>query len=306
MFSLTKKRWQWAALVLLAFIWGCSFILMKKGLDAFTDVQVAAIRIFFAFVVLLPFSIRVIKKLNKHRSTFLFVSGLIGNLIPAFLFTYAETGISSSLAGILNSLSPFFTLVVGIIVFKNRPGLMQYLGIFIGLVGAILLVTNGDFSSVGAINFYALVVVFATLLYGINSNVIKFKLEGLTGIEITSLAFMFVGPIAGVILFSTDLSPAVNSPKFWSSLLAVLALSIFGSVLSLFVYNNLIHRTSAIFATSTTYIIPIFALMWGILDGETLSGLQVVSMLVIITGVYLVNVKSKKVKVLKEQSAVSS
>lgn len=273
---------------------------MKKGLDAFTDVQVAAIRIFFAFVVLLPFSIRGIKKLTKQNSIYLTLSGLIGNLIPAFLFTYAETGISSSLAGILNSLSPFFTLVVGIIVFKNRPGLMQYLGIFIGLAGAILLVTNGDFSSVGAINFYALVVVFATLLYGINSNLIKFKLVGLNGIEITSLAFMFVGPIAGVILFSTDLSPAVQSPKFWSSLLAVLALSIFGSVLSLFVYNNLIHRTSAIFATSTTYIIPIFALMWGILDGETLSGLQVVSMLVIITGVYLVNVKSKKVKVIKE------
>jgi len=300
MFSLTKKRWQWAALVLLAFIWGCSFILMKKGLDAFTDVQVAAIRIFFAFIVLLPFSIRGIKKLTKQNSIYLTLSGLIGNLIPAFLFTYAETGISSSLAGILNSLSPFFTLVVGIIVFKNRPGYMQYLGIFIGLVGAIMLVTNGDFSSVGAINFYALVVVFATLLYGINSNLIKFKLVGLNGLEITSLAFMFVGPIAGVILFSTDLSPAIQSPKFGSSLIAVLALSTFGSVLSLFVYNNLIHRTSAIFATSTTYIIPIFALMWGILDGESLSGLQVISMLVIITGVYLVNVKSKMVKVIKE------
>jgi drug/metabolite transporter (DMT)-like permease len=300
MFSLTKKRWQWAAMLLLAFIWGCSFILMKKGLDAFSDVQVAAIRIFFAFIVLLPIALLNLKKLTLHYSIFLATSGLVGNLIPAFLFTYAETGISSSLAGILNSLSPFFTLAIGITVFKNRPGLMQYLGILIGLIGAILLVTNGDFNSIGAINHFALLVVFATFLYGINSNVIKYKLVGLNGIEIASFVFIFVGPIAGIILFSTDLSPAIQSPKFWSSLLAVIALSTFGSVLSLFVYNNLIHRTNAIFATSTTYIIPIFALMWGILDGESISGLQVISMLVIITGVYLVNVKSKKVKVIEE------
>lgn len=299
MFSLTKKRWQWAAMILLAFIWGCSFILMKKGMVSFSDVQVAAIRIFFGFVVLLPFAIRSFKKLNPQNAKALAISGLIGNLIPAFLFTYAETSISSSLAGILNSLSPFFTLMVGILFFKNRPGFLQYTGIIIGFLGAVLLVTNGSFSSLNDINIYALVVVFATLLYGINSNVIRHKLVGLSGVEITSLAFMFIGPFAGIILFSTDLRPAISSPDFWSSLAAVLALSIFGSVLSLFVYNNLIHHTSAIFATSVTYIIPIFALMWGMLDGESLGILQVISMLVILSGVYLVNSKWTSAKLIK-------
>lgn len=293
MLSLEKKRWQWAAMLFLAFIWGCSFILMKKGMEALTDVQVAGCRIFVAFVIMLPIAIRSLKKLTKQNALYLFLSGLLGNLIPAFLFTYAETGISSSLAGILNSLSPFFTLLSGILIFKNRPGVMQYVGISIGLIGAVMLVTNGNFSSVGAINIYALMVVLATLFYGINSNLIKFKLVGLNGVEITALAFMLVGPIAGAILFSTDLSPAIHSPKFLSSLLAVMALSIFGSVLTLFVYNNLIHKTSAIFATSVTYIIPIFALMWGIIDGESISGLQVISMVVIVTGVYLVNAKRK-------------
>lgn len=296
MFSLTKKRWQWAAMLLLAFIWGCSFILMKKGMVAFTDVQVAAIRIFFGFIVLLPFAIRSFKKLTPQNAKSLALSGLIGNLIPAFLFTYAETSLSSSLAGILNSLSPFFTLVAGIIIFKNRPSFLQYLGIFIGFIGAVLLVSNGNFSSLNDINFYALVVVFATLLYGINSNLIRHKLVGLSGIEITSLAFMFVGPFAGIILFSTNLSPAIHSQYFWSSLLAVLALSLFGSVLSLFVYNSLIHHTSAIFATSVTYIIPVFALMWGLLDGETLSILQIISMVIILTGVYIVNIKLTRAK----------
>lgn len=296
MFSLTKKRWQWAAMLLLAFIWGCSFILMKKGMVSFTDVQVAAIRIFFGFIVLLPFAIRSFKKLTPQNAKSLALSGLIGNLIPAFLFTYAETSISSSLAGILNSLSPFFTLMAGIVIFKNRPGFLQYLGIIIGFLGAVLLVSNGNFSSINDINFYSLIVVLATLLYGINSNLIRHKLVGLSGIEITALAFMFVGPIAGIVLFSTDLRPAINSPHFWSSLLAILALSLFGSVLSLFVYNSLIHHTSAIFATSVTYIIPVFALMWGILDGETLSPLQVISMIIILTGVYIVNSKLTKPK----------
>jgi len=273
--------------------------LMKKGLVSFTHVQVASIRIFFSFLVLLPFAINSFKKLTRQNAIFLGVSGLIGNLIPAFLFTFAQTHISSSLAGILNSLSPFFTLVVGVLIFKTKPRFLQYLGIFIGLVGAVLLVSNGNFSSFQDINIYALLVVFATFLYGTNSNIIKSKLVGLSGVEITSLAFMFIGPFAGVILFSTDLSPAYNSQFFWTSLAAVLALAIFGSVLSLFVYNSLIHHTSAIFATSVTYIMPIFALMWGILDGESLSILQIISMVVILTGVYLVNTRLGKAKIIQ-------
>ncbi len=303
MFSLSKKRWQWAAMLLLAFIWGCSFILMKKGLVSFTYIQVASIRIFLSFLILIPFAIRSFRKINSNNYKFLAISGIIGNLLPAYLFTFAQTNLSSSVAGILNSLSPFFTLMVGIAIFKNRPGILQYVGIFIGLIGAVLLISNGNFSSFKDINLYALLIVFATLLYGTNSNVISHKLVGLSGIEITSLAFMFIGPFAGIVLFSTDLSPALNSPHFGNSLLAIIALAVFGSVLSLFVYNSLIHHTSALFATSVTYIMPIFALMWGVLDGESLGILQIVSMLVILFGVYLVNSRLLKSKIQKKASS---
>jgi len=289
-------------MLLLAFIWGGSFILMKKGLISFTHVQVASIRIFFSFIILIPFALNSLKKLTSYNYKYLAISGIIGNLLPAYLFTFAQTNISSSIAGILNSLSPFFTLIVGIIVFKNRPGILQYIGIFIGLIGAVLLISNGNFSSFRDINIYALLIVFATLLYGTNSNIISHHLVGLSGIEITSLAFMFIGPFAGIVLFTTDLSPALNSPHFVSSLLAIIALSVFGSVLSLFVYNTLIHHTGALFATSVTYIMPIFALMWGVLDGETLGALQIISMLVILFGVYLVNSKLINSKIIKRSS----
>ncbi len=269
---------------------------MKKGLLAFSFIQVASIRIFFGALILAPLSIKNIKKVSKDNVVFLLLSGILGNFFPAFLFTLAETNLSSSLAGILNSLTPFFTLLIGVVLFKSRPGVLQYLGIFIGLIGAVLLITNGNFSSFHDINYFALFIVLATLMYGINGNIIHFKLSNLNGIEITSLAFMFLGPFAGVVLFSTDLSTAYHSQFFWVSLIASLALSLFGSVLSLFVFNNLIHRTGAIFASSVTYIIPVFALMWGLFDGEVISLLQGLSMVIIIAGVYLANLKRRKFK----------
>lgn len=293
MFSLEKKRWQWMAMLFLAFVWGASFILMKKGLLAFTDTQVAAIRIFFAFLVLLPISIRSLRKVTRSNWLPLNLAGYLGNFFPAFLFTLAETKLSSSLAGILNSLTPFFTLIIGIALFGNRPRVLQYVGITVGMLGAVLLITNGNLNSFGDINSYAMLIVLATFFYGINSNIIKFRLHGLTGVEITSLVFFFVGPVAGVVLFCTDLSAAYQSQYFWPSLVATLTLSLFGSVITLFVFNGLVHKAGPIFASSVTYIIPIFALMWGILDGEILSLLQVISMVIIILGVYLSSLRRR-------------
>lgn len=293
MFSLDKKRWQWAAMMFLAFIWGASFILMKRGLDALSYVQVGALRIFFSFFILLPISIKNFKKINRGNFGTLLACGLLGNFFPAFLFALSETEISSSLAGILNGLTPFFTLIVGVIGFKNKPSILQYTGIFVGFIGASILVTNGEFNSFGNINIYALFVVLATFMYGINSNLIRFRLAGLTGVEITSLVFFLIGPLAGIVLLFTDVNAAYQSIHFWPSIAATVVLATFGSVISLFVFNNLIHKTGAIFASSVTYIIPFFALMWGVLDGERISSIHIYSLLIILTGVYLSSLRRK-------------
>ncbi len=287
MFSLDKKRWQWAALFLLAFVWGASFILMKRGLDAFTYAQIGAIRIFFSFLILLPISIKNLRHITRKNFGYLLASGLLGNLFPAFLFPLAQTQVPSSLAGILNGLTPFFTLIIGVLAFKNKPNTLQYVGVLVGFVGASILVSNGNFSSLSGINAYALIIVFATFMYGINANIIRNKLAGLTGIQITSLLFFLIGPFAGVVLMFTDLSTAVQSSKFWPSLLAVLTLATFGSVILLFIYNNLIHKAGAIFASSSTYVIPFFALMWGLMDNEIISPIHIYSLIIILLGVYL-------------------
>lgn len=287
MFSLDKKRWQWGALFLLAFVWGASFILMKRGLDAFTYVQIGAIRIFFSFLILLPISIKNLHLITKKNFGFLLASGLLGNFFPAFLFPFAQREVPSSLAGILNGLTPFFTLIIGVLAFKSKPSKLQYIGVFVGFFGAAILVTNGNFNSLGGINAFALIIVFATFMYGINANIIRNKLAGLNGIQITSLLFFLIGPFAGVVLMFTDISAATQSVKFWPSLMAVLTLSVFASVILLFIYNNLIHKAGPIFASSATYVIPFFALMWGMMDGELISSIHLISLSVILVGVYL-------------------
>jgi len=282
-------------MLFLALVWGSSFILMKKGLMAFTFIQLAAIRVFFAFIILLPVIIRHIKKLNRSNYKNLLLVSYAGIFFPAFLFALAQTHITSALSGMLNSLSTFFALIVGIIFYRNKPLKNQYFGVFIGFLGAIALITGGDFSSLFGVNAYALFVIVATIGYGINANEVRFRLSEMNGIQITSLSFLLVGPPAGIILFTTDLSAAWHSEWFWQSLFAVLTLSALGSVVSLFVFNNLIHHTSALFATSVTYIIPIFAILWGIFDGEVVNIIQILGIIVVLLGVYLVNRKKPKV-----------
>ncbi|HOP03179.1 MAG TPA: DMT family transporter [Tenuifilaceae bacterium] len=294
MFDLSKKLWQWLAMLFLALIWGSSFILMKKGLLAFSFLQVAAIRVFFAFIVLIPVIVKHFSKLNKNNIKSIAIVGYAGIFFPAFLFALAQTHISSALSGMLNSTATLFTLVVGIVFYRNKPSANQYFGIIIGFLGALALITGGDFSSIFGVNAYALFIILATFGYGINANEVRFGLKNLNGIQITTLSFLLVGPTAGIILFTTDLSASFHSPYFTQSLLAVLALSTFGSVISLFVYNSLIHSTSALFATSVTYIIPIFAIIWGIFDGETINIIQFLGIIIVLIGVYLVNIRRNK------------
>jgi drug/metabolite transporter (DMT)-like permease len=291
-YDLSKKSWQWITLLSLAFIWGSSFILMKKGLRSFDFGQVAAFRIFFSFLILLPTYYKNIRKVNRKNVLHIIIAAYTGIFIPSFLFTKAQTEISSSLAGMINSLVPFFTLIVGVILYKNKPGKFQYMGILLGLIGALGLISDGKIlESLDSINGYALFVVLATICYGVNANEVRFKLKDLTGVEITSLSFLFIGPVAGIYLAFTDFQPAFATPDWHLNLGFIFFLALFGSVISLFFFNSLVHYASALFATSVTYIIPFFAIIWGLFDGETVTAVHIVSISIALLGVWLVNKK---------------
>ncbi len=283
-----KKIWQWIILLILSLIWGSSFILMKRGLEAFTSNQVAAFRIFISYLAFLPIAIKHFKKIKKENIISLLIIGFIGNAIPAMLFTKAQTRIDSSLAGMLNSLTPMFTLFVGLLFYKSRILLINVAGILLGLIGAIGLVNNGQNILAGD-NSYAIFIVVATMFYGISANEIKFKLPGMSGISIAALSFFFIGPFAGIYLLFTDYSGAINSGIFLPGLGYIAILAIFGSFFAVMLFNTLIKYTSAIYASSVTYLIPLIAIMWGVVDGEPFTINNLLWMSVILVAIYLVN-----------------
>jgi drug/metabolite transporter (DMT)-like permease len=287
--ELENKAWQWAILLILSLIWGTSFILMKRGLESYSHSQVAAFRIFFSFVFMLPITIRNIKVISRENIGSLAIVGIIGFAIPAFLFTKAQTRIDSSLAGMLNSLTPLFTLLVGILFYRSRTRWVNIAGLVLGLVGAVGLMWNGDMTILKGINAFALFIVAATICYGINVNEIKFKLVNLSSLEITSLAFLFTGPIAGIYLLFTDFAPVSKTPDYLLNLAYIALLALFSSVIAVLIFNHLIKFTTTLFATSVTYIIPLFAIMWGVIDGESIRLMQLVWITIIFLGVYLVN-----------------
>lgn len=277
-------------LMLLGLIWGSSFILIKKGLIAFTPLQVGTIRIMFASLVLSPIAFR---KLRYHFAAdwkkFLAV-GLIGNFFPAILFAYAETGITSSLAGILNALTPMFTLVVGALFFATRISKWQSIGLLVGFGGSVALSFIGSEGGLGSFNHFAGAVIVATLGYGININLLKVWFPKLNSVILTSLAMFSIGPFAIIYLLTTDfISVVLTNDAAMMSLFYLFLLGVVGTSFALILFNKLIQITTPVFASTTMYIIPIAAVMWGIIDNEALYPIHFLGMIAIITGVYIVN-----------------
>lgn len=279
------------ALLLLSIVWGSSFILIKKGLEGFDPLQVGTIRIVFAFIVLSPFALKKINPLLIERWSLFLIFGLVANLIPAILFALAETGLSSSLTGVLNSLTPIFTMLIGIIFFSTTVNKKQFIGLMIGLSGSSLISFVSGTGGLGEFNFYVLFVVLATVLYGFAGNMVKKLFQDINSLTLTSLSFLLTGPIALIVLLLfTDFTTRLNqNPAAMSSLGYLFILGAVGTALALLFFYKLIQMTSAVFGSTITYLIPIVAVMWGIVDGETLFTLHFAGMGFIIAGVYIVN-----------------
>lgn len=285
-------------LITLSLIWGSSFILIKKSLLGLSSGQVGALRMIFAFIVLFPVALPRLKKITFRQYKFLFLVGLTANLFPAFLFAEAETGLESGLTGVLNSLTPMFTLIVGLIAFKNKLHWGEFLGLIIGLIGTVGLSFVGSSGELSSMNYYALLVVAATICYGISANVIKIHLNEFNPKVLTSVSIFTIFPFAVIYLFNTDFFTSFqNTSETWTSLGAVFILGAVGTAFALILFNKLIQTTSAVSATSVTYLIPIIAVLWGVIDGEAFFPLHLLGMVLIIIGVYFVtkaNTKPKK------------
>ncbi len=288
---MNSKTVSWSILILLSVVWGSSFILMKRGLDAFTSDEVAALRISIAFLFLLPLIFRHRQiDLRKYWKG-LIIMGVSGNLIPAFLFTKAETQISSSLAGMLNALTPLFAIILAIVWLKAKPSTIKIIGVFVGFLAANCLILFESGENTFRNFSYGFLILIATFLYAVSATSIKKYLSDISSVKATLWAFCFTGPIALTYLFGfTDFTAHLRSePLALPSLGYICILAVVGTALSVILYNYLIKKAGVIFASSCTYLIPIVAILWGLFDGETVNSAQILSMGAIIMSVYLIN-----------------
>jgi drug/metabolite transporter (DMT)-like permease len=296
--GMNQRLLSWIILVGLVLTWGSSFILIKRGLEVFTPTEVGALRVSITFLFLLPLAITRMKGITKKDLLWLAISGFIGNLLPAFLFAKAQTGLNSSTAGLLNSLTPLFTLLIGLTLFGIKTKWINVLGVFIGLVGAAGLISQTGGHSFEFNISYASYIILATIFYAINVNLIKTKLKHIDAIAITSLTFGLVGiPALIILFFMTNFVTQISTePLALTGLGYISILAIVGTGIAMIAFNTLIKFTSALFASSVTYLIPVVAILWGIFDAERFEPQYFAWILLIIGGVILVNRKKTESK----------
>lgn len=269
---------------------------MKEGLEHLSAFQVASLRIISSGLVLLPVAYRSFKKIPRNKIFITFMSGFLGSLLPAYLFCIAEQGIDSALAGVLNSLTPIFVIIIGAMFFQTKTSTNKVIGILIAFSGSILLfLFQPDFSE-NSNAFYVLLVVIATIMYGVNVNMVHLHLNKIPSLQIASLALSLNAIPALIVLYYTGYFQLDFSDRgilFSSGFSFVLG--IFGTAIASIIFYMLIKRAGAVFSSMVTYGIPFVAIMWGIIYGEKIGWKQVLSLLIILAGVYIANRKVGKV-----------
>ena len=284
-----KNLIAWALLILLAIIWGSSPILIKKALIKLDPFEIGALRLTLASFVLFPFLAKNLKEIRRKDYLILFISGIVGNVLPYFLYPIAQTKIDSATSGVLTSLTPFFALIVGVLFYKLKATKNNIIGLVIGFIGTLLLILFSNKSDGFSVDLFGLFVVAATLLYGINLNLVKYHLNHLKPITITSFSIVSILPITVYILFCSTpfLSHFNNFNNYSLEFGYVFILGVLGTSIATIVFYNLIKIKDTVFASMVTYLMPLVAIIFGVLDGEIINAIQLFGMALIMGGVFI-------------------
>lgn len=282
-----SRQSKWVLLVVLALIWGSSFILIKKGLIGLQPLQLGSLRIIFAALFLLAIGFKTLPKIPLGKWKYIALTAFFGTFMPAYLFSIAETEIDSSISAILNSLTPLNTLILGILVFGLNFKRSQIFGVAIGLIGSLLLVFNGAANHPEQNYYYAILVVIASVSYAVNVNFIKKYLSDLSPLTISTGNFTVLLLPALAIVLSSNFFEILPTAATQNSIFFILILGVVGTGIANILFFKLIQISTPVFATSVTYLIPVVAFFWGLLDHEMLTPIQFLGAFVILIGVYL-------------------
>ena len=285
---------KWFYLAALSFIWGSSFILIKKGLVGLTAIELGSIRIIISAFVLIPFTFNRLKEITFKQWKWIIISAFVGSFFPAFLFAFAEQEIDSSVASILNSIVPLNTIIIGLVLFGIKSTKRQIIGVLLGFFGAYQLIISGINLNPDQNYFYSGLVIICSFLYAFNVNIIKKYLQELSAVAIATGHFIVILIPSIIVLLISDFNfEKLQNLQTQTSLFYVTLLAIFGTTLAKILFNKLINISSAVFASSVTYSMLIVSIFWGVMDGENFSMNQLFATIIIVIGILLTNKKSK-------------
>ena len=291
--NMNNQYVKWLYLAILSLVWGSSYILIKWGLVALTPLQLGSLRLLITTIALLMVGYRSLRGLSKYHLKWLAITGYVGTFFPAFLFAFAQQFIDSAIAAILNALTPLLTIIFGLLFFRIDILKKQYFGVGIGLLGSIGLVWGGLQTASNINPIYTLLILAASCCYAINIHFIKIHLAQVGVMAITLGNFVFMAPAALVVLICSDFftPQTLSHPEIYPAIGYITILALAGSAFAKYLFNKFVKITSAVFASSVTYTLPVVALFWGVYDGEVITQFQLLSTAVILVGVYLSHTK---------------
>jgi drug/metabolite transporter (DMT)-like permease len=290
---MNKEKEKWIILAVLSLIWGSSFILIKKSLEHFSPYQVGALRVLISGILLSPIAILNWKNFPRKQLKWLLLAAFAGNFIPMFLFPIAETKVSSSIAGIMNSMMPIFTIIVGVFFWGTKTTSKQILGILISFFGVVVLLFSGEDSSDMPL-FYVGLLLFAAFLYAVSVTTVGAKLTHIPAKMMSSFVFFYVLFLPS--LFSLYFSDFFKVFSFTKENMIgmgfVATLSVLGTGLAMMLQYRLMSISNPLFASTVTLLMPVVAVIWGVIDGESFTVLQAFGALIIFAG--LIFLRKKK------------
>ena len=284
---MATKQLKWILLLVLALIWGSSFILIKKGLVGLNPFQLGSLRMVFAALFLGVIGLKSITTIPSFKWKYIALTALFGTFLPVYLFSIAQTEIDSSISSILNSLTPLNTLLLGVLVFGLQLKRTQAIAVIIGLIGSVLLILNGALNHPEQNYYYAILVIIASLSYALNVHLIKKYLSDLSPLSITTGNFLVLFIPAMIVLYSSGFFEVIHEEKVQHSVLFILILGVVGTGIANIIFFKLIQMSTPVFATTVTYLIPVVAIFWGFLDHEILTPIQMFGAFIVLIGVYL-------------------
>lgn len=292
------EKEKWILLILLTIIWGSSFILIKKSLEHFTPYQVGGLRVLISGILLAPIAISNRNKFPQKKLKWIVIAALSGNFIPMFLFPIAETKVSSSIAGIINSTMPIFVIIVGMLFWKTKTTARQLIGILISFVGVTILMTSGK-EKAETHTFYIILLLLAAFLYAVSVTTVGSKLTQIPAKLLSSFVFFYVLSLPSLLTlyFSDFFQDFDYSTEKFTGLGYVTMLSVFGTGLAMMLHYRLMNVSNPLFASTVTLLMPMVAVIWGVIDGESFTMIQALGGVIILGG--LIFLRKKKIKELK-------